>query len=235
MKRAKKLGAIGVDAAILAIAAAVYAALISPVSVMTLAQNRRSPVMICASDNEVSLQIAVSWDAAAMGGILDSLSDAGVSATFAVSGELAKNDPELIKRIVDSGHEIATLGFSPGTDGDADFVEEDVRASLDAIERACGVLPELYCCGTRDPEVSARAGARLGLTTVSCTVDLDCGRGDAGELIGRASSVRSGSIIALSPTGSLEKALPFLIEKIKNMGFDIVPTHKMLYNHTDKV
>lgn len=235
MKKTRKLGAIGIDLALIAIAAAVCAALVSPVSVMTLSQSRRSPVMICASPDEVSLQINISWDAAALDGILTSLSDADVSATFAVSGEWAERNPELLKGIADRGHEIATLGYYPNRDGPADYIEEDVRASLEAISRVIGETPAIYCCGSRRADVSARAGARLGLTTVSCTVDLDCGMGGAGEIIARASSVRAGSIIALEPTSSLEKALPFLIEKIKNMGFDIVPTHKMLYNHTDKV
>lgn len=236
MKKLKKLGALSVDTAIIAIAAALYFCLMSPAAVMTAAGSRRSPVMRCASENEVSLLFSVSWDAAALGGILDVLKDEGVKATFAVSGEWAEDNSGMLKRMREEGHEIATLGYDPFSDGGAAFLKDDLERSLNAISRAAGEVPVIYCCGTRSADASARAGAKAGLTTVIPTVDLDCGGSAAGEILKKVGSAASGgSIIGLQPTRSLEEALPFLIEKIKNMGFDIVPTHKMLYNHTDKV
>ena len=230
MKR-KGISPVLIDIAIIAVAALVYAALISPVSVMTATGTRSHPFYRGRGEKRVSLQCAVSWDAAAMKDILDSLEEAQVTITFAVSGEWAERNPTLLSRMSRLGHEIATMGDDPLRDGNREFVIADVEASLEKIERITGKRPETYYCGTRDPLVSAKAGSRLGLDTVMCTIDLDCARGNAFELESRlAQNIGEGWIIAVQPTAQFSEALPFLIETIKNMGFDIVHTHKMLYN-----
>lgn len=74
------------------------------------------------------LEIALTFDAGEGAGytedILDLLDDYGIKGTFGVTGQWAENNPELMQRIVDEGHQVLNhtydhrsfTGFSPGTE-----------------------------------------------------------------------------------------------------------------------
>lgn len=217
--------------AILAIAAIVYMALVSPLSVMTIGQSRRYPVYRYSSDSAVSVIIAVSWEASAMERISDTLDSRGEHVTFAVSGEWAEQNPKELLKLYEAGHEIAVMGYRPDVDGSYDFVKRDVESSMGIVERIIGKKPVLYYCGTRDSDVSAKAGSDLGIMTVLSTIDLDSVSGTSFDIEERAKKgLSAGSIIAAEPTAQFAKALPFLLDSIKNMGLRIVHIGKMLYN-----
>ena len=72
--------------------------------------------------------------------VLDLFERAGVKATFFTLGWVAKRHPELIRRIGDAGHEIASHGWDHRrvfTMGPAEF-RVDLRRARDAIEDAAG-------------------------------------------------------------------------------------------------
>ena len=78
--------------------------------------------------------------------LLSLFNECGVSATFFVLGWVARKFPQLIQRIADSGHEIASHGYwhqlvyklSP------DEFRKDLQDSRNAIEEACGVRVTAY-------------------------------------------------------------------------------------------
>ncbi|MBO4384787.1 MAG: hypothetical protein J5854_05145 [Clostridia bacterium] len=214
MKQEKKGKAFYINFAILAIAALLYAALSSPWSVAAMAGSFGAPVYRTARENEIAIQIAVAWDAKCTEVIADHFTEKGVAVTFAVGGEWAERHPELLKKLIASGHEIALLG-SGGKD--------EMKRELALIEEAGGVVPSVCVFLSDDPEGFTDA-AVLGLKAVRCTVELD---GAADGLPGR---IKGGDIISLLPTGDVLRALPEIEKIIKNMGLDIVPTYKMLYN-----
>ena len=229
--RKKKERLLYANAAILALAALLYFALASPGAVTAMKQSTAYPIYRGSSKNSVSIQCAVTWDAAALDTILDELERSGVCITFLVGGKWAEANPDTLLKIQNRGHEIGVMGYEPERDGKAAFVRRDVQKSLDIVERVTGVRPEIYYCGSRDSAVSAWVGASLGLTTVLCTFDLDCSGADSALVVKRlASAAGAGSIINAQPTASFAAALPDIINYLKNMGYAIVPTHKMLYN-----
>jgi polysaccharide deacetylase family protein (PEP-CTERM system associated) len=78
--------------------------------------------------------------------VLGLLAERHVHATFFVLGWVADRQPELICEIRDAGHEIGTHGYWHELIYDqtpAQFAA-DLRQSLAAIERACGVRPACY-------------------------------------------------------------------------------------------
>lgn len=233
MEKKRKL--LFVNIAVLGVAALLYAALISPEGVMTMSGSRRYPVYRGQAKDSVSLQCAVTWDAQSMKTILDTLDEYGVSITFAVSGEWANAHPTLLCEIASRGHEIAAMRQDPSKGGYKETLEELSRTA-DSIERITGRRPELFYCGPGNDTTAAKAGSALGLTTVLGTLDLDCSSGPASSILERADKIPGGgSIILTCPTSAFSEALPYLIEKIKNMGLDIVPTYKILYNNNGKV
>jgi polysaccharide deacetylase family protein (PEP-CTERM system associated) len=84
--------------------------------------------------------------------VLDILSTHDTRATFFVVGELAMEYPELVRRLVEMGHEVGTHGRTHrplNTLSREEFAEE-IDESLSAIESACGVRPD----GFRAPNFS---------------------------------------------------------------------------------
>lgn len=80
----------------------------------------------------------------------------GIRATFFVVGELASEYPDLIARIAEAGHELASHGHThtPLTELTPDAFERELVASSDAIQAAAGVRPT----GFRAPNFSVDAG-----------------------------------------------------------------------------
>lgn len=69
-----------------------------------------------------------------------------VKATFFVVGQIAERFPDLVREIVDQGHEVGTHGYlhvTPDQMSKVEF-EEDLVKSLDAIEKATGHRPKGY-------------------------------------------------------------------------------------------
>ena len=72
--------------------------------------------------------------------LLDLLAASGVRATFFIVGQIARDNPRLVKDIADGGHEVASHGwdhqrvhrFTPSA------FREDVRRSKDALEQVTG-------------------------------------------------------------------------------------------------
>ncbi len=209
--------------------AALYALTSGSDAVQTMGTLYAGPVYRGSSEDAIALEFAVSWDAAAMDDILDTLLDKGVKATFAVSGEYARLCPETVGRIAKDGHELATMGDVATFDGNAAAVREDLEKSLASIRDACGVTPALYYSGTRSIPDSSRAAKKLGLTHVLCTVDLRCASGGANDIVARGlNEPIIGSIILMQPTRAGSDALPALIEGLSTKGIRVVTVSEVI-------
>jgi polysaccharide deacetylase family protein (PEP-CTERM system associated) len=86
--------------------------------------------------------------------LLDELERANVRCTFFVLGWIAERYPELVRRVADAGHEIASHGYAHGLVYEQTPQEfcDDLRRANDAIEGAVGVRP----VGYRAPGFSIR-------------------------------------------------------------------------------
>ena len=222
MKMQKRNGAL-VNLLLLLLIAALYFVTSRPDAVTAMAQLTYAPNYRGHAENAVALQFPVAWNAAALESILDTLAAKDTKVTFAVSGLWAKNNGALLLRMAADGHQIATMGEDPSMDGKLSAVQEDVAASLEEIEAACGVRPALYYSGTRNVTVSGRAAKKLGLTHVLCTTDLRCAAGSAEEIIQRGlNDPIEGSIILMQPTAAAAEALPGLLDGLRERGVDAV-------------
>jgi len=84
--------------------------------------------------------------------ILEILDAHNVTATFFTAGAIAREYPELVSRIADKGHEVASHGdtHTPLSDLDRRAFKAELKRSSDAIERVTGTSPE----GFRAPNFS---------------------------------------------------------------------------------
>ena len=213
-----------VNITIAALAVFMCVALASPVAVTALKTGRAVPVYRTGDFGRLALVITVEWDASPLPDLLDALSRLGVQATFALGREFVEAEPELTRRIAAEGHGIAALW------------EGGAEETVSIIESVTGSAPTAVFAEREDAPAAARACAKSGLYTVCATVGLRSGEGTAADIAKRAESAAAGGVIfAAQPTRGLAEALPLIAEKIKNMGLDIVPVHKMLYNNNGSI
>lgn len=90
--------------------------------------------------------------------LLDLLKERGIHATFFLVGKNAAAFPEVVRRIVEEGHEVGNHSWSHPllTQLGQESVESQLRRTHDAIVKACGTAPLLY----RPPYGAVRAAQR---------------------------------------------------------------------------
>ncbi len=228
MKKTEKRIVLAANAIILAVAALVYALLLSPVSVTALASLPYGTAYRGADKTSVGVRIPISWEAQNAERILSELEKSGVCVTFSFTPETVEEAPTLLYRVSHAGHGVELTLENSSYSGK--LAEEALKNAADAAERITGERPAYFHSGP-EGEPYTRAAAKLGMLPVSTTYDLGSQFASAASIEKRlASCAEPGAIITAQPTASFADALPFLIDLIKNMGLDIVPIHKMLYN-----
>lgn len=90
--------------------------------------------------------------------LLDTLKKEGIKATFFMVGRCVVTYPEIVKRMVDEGHEVASHSWSHPllTSLGNTSLDSQMRKTHDAIIKACGVTPTLY----RPPYGASRLSQR---------------------------------------------------------------------------
>lgn len=107
--------------------------------------------------------------------LLDLLKERGIKATFFVIGKNVAEFPDIAKRIVDEGHEIANHSWShPQLTklSPAAFAAE-IAQTNDAIQQATGVRPENMRppYGAINPTLTKRLNEEYGLSVILWSVD----------------------------------------------------------------
>ena len=93
--------------------------------------------------------------------LLDTLKERNIKATFFMVGRNAAAFPQIVKRMVEEGHEVAnhTWAHPLLTGYSGDGVASQLKRAHDAIEKAGGVAPILY----RPPYGGVRLGQRRSI------------------------------------------------------------------------
>ncbi len=169
--------------------------------------------------------------------ILDILSENGVHATFFVVGENVRAHPDIARRIVEEGHEIANH-----TDGHV-FLKDltlaglckEVQAASDSIESATGVKPRLFRPpGGSYSDSKVRALQEMGYVSVLWSKDTrDWTRPSVEAVVSRAlDDLSDGDIILFHDFNGVSSPTPDALRQIlpavRQMGFEIVPVYEVL-------
>jgi peptidoglycan/xylan/chitin deacetylase (PgdA/CDA1 family) len=168
--------------------------------------------------------------------ILDVLKQRDVKATFFILGRHADRWPELVRRVADEGHQLGNHGYyhrklhrrTPA------YVRDDLTRGTEAIERACGVRPQVFRAphGFRSPWVTPIARS-LGQRTIGWSLGVwDSARPGADEIVERAlEGMGPGSILLLHDGNGYDangdrtqtaEALPRIIDGLRSRGFHFV-------------
>lgn len=190
----------------------------------------------------VALTFDHSWGNKFTPSILDTLQKNDIKVTFFIMGPWAAKYPEVAKRMVADGHEIASHGYRHENYGDmtAEWVREDITKSHALIKEVTGAEPSLI----RPPnghysQRSLKVTDELGYKTIIWNVDsLDWKNPGRDVIIDRVMKrIKPGSIILMhasdTPVQTAE-ALPILLDKIKAEGYQIVTISELLNKYSEK-
>ncbi|MBO0586085.1 polysaccharide deacetylase family protein [Sporosarcina sp. E16_8] len=174
----------------------------------------------------VVLLINVAWGNEYIPGILKTLKDSQVKATFFFDGSWVKNNPDLATMISLEGHEIGNHAYShPNLKlrSRAETVNE-LNKTNDVIEETLGIKPIWFAppSGSFNQETILVAN-ELGMKTILWTVDtVDWKKPAISEMVARVvAGVSNGSMVLMHPTKAVFEGLETMIIEIKGKCYQL--------------
>lgn len=174
----------------------------------------------------VALLINVAWGNEFIPGMLKTLNDAGVSATFFFDGSWVKENPTIAMTIYEAGHEIGNHAYShPDLQQHSrETTIEELQKTNDVIEAAIGLTPKWFAppSGSFNME-TVRVADELGMKTILWTVDtVDWKKPETAEMVNRVvTGVENGSMVLMHPTKPAAEGLETMIAQIKEKGYQL--------------
>ncbi|MBP2644933.1 MAG: polysaccharide deacetylase family sporulation protein PdaB [Firmicutes bacterium] len=184
----------------------------------------------------VALTFDHSWGNTFTPSILDTLKKNNLRVTFFIMGPWAEKYPEVAKQIVADGHEIGSHGYRHENYGDMsdDWVRMDIQKAHAQIKEITGVDATLI----RPPnghysQRSLKVTEELGYKTIIWNIDsLDWKNPGRDVIVERVvKRLKPGAIILLHASDTpvqTADALPILINKIKEQGYEITTVGDLL-------
>ena len=179
----------------------------------------------------VSLTFDDGPNSATTPGLLDTLKEKGVKATFFNVGENASTNAELLKRIVAEGHEIGNHSWDhvDFTASSMDVVKKEVRDTNKAIYLATGKLP--HFCRPPYGAVNAEAAEAIGMPVIQWNLDSTDWELKNAEATKEKvlNSAFNGAIILLHDIHQTSvDAVPGIIDGLRAKGYEFVSLEQML-------
>lgn len=174
-----------------------------------------------------------------VGQLLGILADNGARASFFVSGQLAEEEPELLRSILAGGHELGNLGYDDTNPADLNRWEQEaaIAKTNELVAKASGAAPRLYLPLFGVTEEDTRlAAADCGLTFVLGSVDPGDWRPETTpeEVIAAVlSQTEPGSFITIGCGESVLAALDTILKELAALDLPVITVSENL-NLTNK-
>lgn len=191
---------------------------------------------------EVALTFDISWGDVKTEPILDTLKKHNVSATFFLSASWAERHPDLVSRMVKDGHQIGSMGYAYKnyTDLEASEVNKDLLMAQEVFKKLGVKNISLLRppSGNFNREV-LNIAEKHGYTVIHYSIDSNDWQNPGIENIIRntTSSIKGGDIVLLHASDRAKqtnKALPSIINEIKNKGLKNVTVEELISNAETK-
>ncbi|MDD4260843.1 MAG: polysaccharide deacetylase family protein [Syntrophaceticus schinkii] len=182
---------------------------------------------------QVSITVNVDWGEEHLSAMLEVLQKSRVKATFFMTGRWAGEHPELVNKIARLGHEIGNHGYSHPHVNDLPLEQniEEIKKTSDVIYRAAQQKTRYFAPPYGEfndtvIEAASQTGHRIILWTVD-TVDWQ--KPPPAEITSRVlDGIQNGGIILMHPTEQTTQALPEMIKRLREKGYQIVPLEKLI-------
>lgn len=185
------------------------------------------------SSKNVSLMINVYWGDEYLEKMLDTFKEENIKTTFFIGGSWAKSSPELLKRIYNEGHEIASHGYNHKEHGKISFQQNltEIETCHEIVKHILGVEMELFAPpGGSYSQNTIKAAGMLGYKTIMWTRDtIDWRDKNADLIFNRATTnMAGGDLILMHPTEATSQALTKIISFAKSNGFNLTKVSETL-------
>lgn len=202
------------------------------------------PIAISSTKTEhkvVALTFDHSWGNTFTPSILDTLQKENIKATFFIMGPWAKKYPEVAQQICNDGHELASHGHKHENYGEKtrEWVKNDIKTAHEEIKEVTGQ----ECTLVRPPNGSysreaLQAIEDIGYKTIIWNIDsLDWKNPGRDVIIERVvKRLKPGGIILMHASDTPQQtadALPELIKRIKDEGYQIVTVGELISNYAE--
>ncbi|WP_438312920.1 polysaccharide deacetylase family protein [Sporosarcina sp. FA9] len=174
----------------------------------------------------IALLINVAWGDEHIPGILKTLNESAVKATFFFDGSWVKKTPHLASMIYLEGHEIGNHAYShPDLKlRSAEETRMEIQKTNDVIHEALELTPKWFAPPSGSfNQTTIDIAHELKMKTILWTVDtVDWRKPSTAEMVQRVvSAVENGSMILMHPTKPTAEGLETMINDIKNKGFQL--------------
>ena len=145
--------------------------------------------------------------------IIETVTEAGVHATFFVLGWIAERYPQLVRSMVENGHEVASHSYwhRKVYELDVDSFAEDLRRSIDVIEDAGGQRVR----GFRAPSFSITPGSEWAIDVLlDAGIEYDASLFPAARAHGGYPCDPAPHVSAIAPSGRTMPELPMTMMKL---------------------
>lgn len=182
----------------------------------------------------ISLMINVYWGNEFLIEILDIFKENNIKTTFFIGGMWAKENKELLKRIYNEGHEIASHGFSHKEHGKYgyDVNYEEISKTHKVIKEILGIDMNLFAPpGGSYNSSTVSAAKNLGYKTIMWTRDtIDWRDKNTSLIYNRAiTNLQGGDLILMHPTRCSVDAIKLLLPYFKKNGYKITTVSSVLW------
>ncbi|MEG6565546.1 polysaccharide deacetylase family protein [Thermoanaerobacterium saccharolyticum] len=198
--------------------------------------NRQLPIYsVDIPDKRVAISFDASWGSDKTERLLQILKDKNVKATFFLTGLWIDKYPDLVKKIYEEGHDVENHSNTHPhmTQLSDSEMADEIKACEEKLVKITGRKPYLFRSpyGDYNDKVIEIAKS-LGYYTIQWDVDsLDWRGFDTEVIINRVlPNVKKGSIILFHNNGQFTpEAIPYIIDKLKENGYQIVPISQLIY------
>ena len=212
-------------------------------AVNTGASSKKVPIYaVNRDDKKISITFDAAWGNTDTDELIEILREGGIKATFFVTGEWVDKFPEDIKKFFDEGHEIQNHSDKhphPRKIGINELIEDTRNCGI-KIEEVTGVAPTLYRAPYgeyNDKVVTTIEG--MGYKFIQWSVDsIDWKDLEKDKMVNRiVSRTENGGEILLfhNDRPNTMAALPEIIEKLKEKGFEFVTVSELIYKSDYRV
>ena len=205
-------------------------------SIDTGAEGLKLPIYsVGRADNKISITFDCAWANSNTDELISILAKENVKATFFVTGEFCDKYPDDVKKLYNAGHEIQNHSDKhPHVKGmNLNELIEDTKSCSKKIEMLTGEKPTLYRSpyGEYDDKLITTIEG-IGMYCIQWNMDsIDWNKPSPETIIERTTkNVSSGSILLFhNDLENTTKALPEVIKKLKEQGFEPCKVSELIY------
>lgn len=202
-----------------------------------LAAGTEMPVFYVNTERKaLALTFDISWGDKIPIKVLDVLSQYNQKATFFLSGPWSNHYKDMVKRIVDDGHEVASHGQEHVnlSQENKESIKKNIQLAHDILVNLTNTTPKYFRPPNGDYDDLVVLTAReLGYETIIWAVDsLDWKNPGATYIVERVSKLSfPGAILLFHASDSAKQtheALPMVLENLKSAGYDLMPLGELM-------